>query len=49
MLKDKATETNKLKVELGKLQDRIDEETFDIRKQTIKAEFAGFLHASPVQ
>ena len=39
MLKDKATETNALKVELGKLQDRIDEETSDIRKQTIKAEF----------
>ena len=39
MLKDKATETNKLKVELGKLQDRIDEETSNIRKQTIKAEF----------
>ena len=35
MLKDKATETNALKVELGKLQDRIDEETSDIRKQTI--------------
>lgn len=39
MLKDKATETNTLKVELGKLQDSIDEETSDIRKQTIKAEF----------
>ena len=39
MLKDKATETNKLKVELGKLQDRIDEEISNIRKQTIKAEF----------